>query len=80
MEPVDAPARRWGVLTGDARRHDAEVLVAAIHPNGSDILGRLLKEKDNAHYGAMGVNRSTAQKMVGWARCLSDFADAVLTS
>jgi len=63
--------------------HDAEVLVATIHPNGANMardLGRLLNEKDNAHYGVMLVSRATATKMVVWARRLIDFADAVLIS
>ena len=63
--------------------HDAEDLVATIHPNGSNMakdLRRLLNEKDNAHYGVMLVNRSTAEKMVGWAHRLIDFADGIVAS
>lgn len=63
--------------------HDAEDLVASIHPNGSNMakdLRRLLNEKDNAHYGVMLVNRSTAEKMVGWAQRLIDFAEGAVAS
>lgn len=60
--------------------HDAEDFVATIYPNGAGMakdLRRLLNEKDNAHYGVMLVNRSTAEKMVGWAQRLIASAEAV---
>ncbi len=43
-------------------------------------LRRLLNEKDNAHYGVMLVSRSTAEKMVGWAQRLIDFAEDAVAS
>ena len=45
-------------------------MVSTIHPNGARMakdLGRLLNEKDNAHYGLLLVSRTNATKMVEWA-------------
>ena len=62
--------------------HDAEKLLATIHPDGHEMklnLQRLINEKDNAHYGTMMVSNGKATKMVGWARKLIDLADQALT-
>lgn len=62
--------------------HEAEALVATLHPHGAAAaknLARLLNEKDNAHYGLFLVSRSTATKMLDWAGRLVDFAEETLT-
>lgn len=62
---------------------EAEALVATIHPDGDKMakdLGRLLNEKDNAHYGTMLVSHSTAKKMIGWAERLIGLAEVALSS
>ena len=58
-------------------------MVYTIHPNGARMakdLGRLLNEKDNAHYGLLLVSRTNATKMVEWADRMIGSADAALNA
>ena len=72
------------VLKRRARGQDhreAQTLVSQTAPNGPAIakdLGRLLNEKDNAHYGLMLVSRSTAQKMLTQAKRIVALSDEVV--
>ncbi len=62
---------------------EAIAMVSTIHPNGARMakdLGRLLNEKDNAHYGLLLVSRTTATKMVEWADRIIGSADAALNA
>lgn len=63
--------------------HDAEELVASIHPVGPAMakdLRRLLDEKDNAHYGTMLVGSATAKRMIGWADRLLENAEVLISA
>ncbi len=50
---------------------DAVPILRMVHPNGEEMardLARLLRKKDDAHYGVHFVGRGEAEDMVRWAK------------
>lgn len=62
---------RLGVRARGDSHNEAVLLLATISPHGTDMakdLQRLLKRKDDSHYGFAFVSAADAHRMVVWAR------------
>lgn len=62
---------------------EAVKLLRAVEPHGPAMatdLGRLLASKDDSHYGITLVDRRKAQRLVSYAKRITDLASEVLTS
>ena len=59
----------------------AVALLATVAPHGADMakdLDRILKRKDDAHYGVTVMSRAEASKLVGYARRIVELARVVV--
>lgn len=69
-------------LRARGQAHDQAVaVVATVAPHGADMakdLDRLLRRKDDSHYGLGFVSAGDANEMVGWAKRLVARARAVV--
>jgi hypothetical protein len=62
---------------------EAVPMLAAVHPYGPQMskdLARLLRRKDDAHYGLHLIGKGDAEKMVEWAKRIVGNARKVLES
>lgn len=69
-------ARLGKRFRGEAHPQAADVL-ETVSPGGKEMakdLRRLVRRKDDSHYGRSFVSRTDAQSMVGWARRLIGLA------
>jgi hypothetical protein len=58
-------------------------LLATVLPHGPQMsrdLERLLRRKDDAHYGLLFIGKGDAEKMVAWAKRIADTARRVVES